>query len=667
MKKSRVFIFVTCLTMVAVAAEAQRRGFSSSGAGKGAYDGTASTSSWNIDSSLDGDCLAQFNKVCSELSPAQYQSVKAKYDAASAANYDSNADFETANALGYTLTADDGTTWSEAQAASTDLETDCNDTHNGNCDAITKTQFVQVNDGRADAVAAGYDGYADWSDANAQGYLQNATDQSVWAEAKANSLSAFCEAEVPGETECSALTKSQYQAAQNGNALMEAKIAKVTAGTLIASDLDDLGLDLTTNSTLGNNPAQWKVDYLETVLATASGTSKSDWQTTIDAFALSTSALWKIGQIQTGAAGHPTSDLSVALLSAAGVSSSYTSVSGIHTDLQGVITNASLTQSTDVDDATSLNSWIAGMANPSWSTTPSLSMTKAEDTVDASGDQIVLSPATSDLGTVSYAITGTDAASFSVSGGTITASGTIAPGDYAFTLTASTPYSTTDPARNFTLNVPDQVAQSSITIATKYVNPGATKTLSLSGGSGDGALTYTVTAGNCTVSGSTLTGASTVGNCTVKAVKASTLNYESAQTTKVIKVVTAISVKPNKKYTDGKCGSGWHTQEFSISGGQSPYEMVQAGWKVTQAQNVPTGSGLSGTISRAYSSGGLTTSQSSIKGSREFQRQTISGNKLKGRYRWTINYNGSSSNNWINMKVEDAVGQTKWFAWELDC
>ena len=99
----------------------------------------------------------------------------------------------------------------------------------------------------------------------------------------------------------------------------------------------------------------------------------------------------------------------------------------------------------------------------------------------------------------------------------------------------------------------------------------------------------------------------------------------------------------------------------------SPYEMVQAGWKVTQAQNVPTGSGLSGTISRAYSSGGLTTSQSSIKGSREFQRQTISGNKLKGRYRWTINYNGSSSNNWINMKVEDAVGQTKWFAWELDC
>ena len=184
-------------------------------------------------------------------------------------------------------------------------------------------------------------------------------------------------------------------------------------------------------------------------------------------------------------------------------------------------------------------------------------------------------------------------------------------------------------SRDFTLTVPDQVAQSSLSISTTYVNVSGTKTLATSGGSGDGAISYTVTSGSCTVSGSTLTGASSVGNCTVKATKASTLSYESASVTKVIKVVTALAINPSKKYTDGKCGSGWHTQEFAISGGQSPYHMVAAGWKVTQASNVPTGSGLSGYISRAYSSGGLTTSQSSIKGIREFQRQSITGNKLK--------------------------------------
>lgn len=349
MKKSRMLVIAVALSTIVVAAEAQRRGFSTSGSGSGAYDGSAATTSWDIDSSLDGDCLAAYSQVCSALSPAQYTTVKAKYDAAVAANYDSNADFETAEALGYSLTPADGTTWSSAKSANSSLETDCNDTHSGDCDAVTKTLFVEVNDGRADAIAAGYDSYSDWSDANAQGYSQNATDQAIWAEAKGNTLTAFCEAEVPGETSCSSLTKSQYQSAQNGNALMEAKIAKVTAGTLTAADLSELSLDLTTSSTLGSNPAQWKVDYLETVLATASGTNKSDWQTTINNFSLAAASQWYLYQIASSSDTtgiYAASNATTTLFENAGIlSATITDLSVTNTEIQTDIKSAGWTTS----------------------------------------------------------------------------------------------------------------------------------------------------------------------------------------------------------------------------------------------------------------------------------------------------------------------------------
>ena len=56
-----------------------------------------------------------------------------------------------------------------------------------------------------------------------------------------------------------------------------------------------------------------------------------------------------------------------------------------------------------------------------------------------------------------------------------------------------------------------------------------TTTLSATGGSGGGAVTYAVTAGgaNCTLSGSKLTGKA-VGTCTVTATKASDSNYNEA-------------------------------------------------------------------------------------------------------------------------------------------
>jgi hypothetical protein len=70
--------------------------------------------------------------------------------------------------------------------------------------------------------------------------------------------------------------------------------------------------------------------------------------------------------------------------------------------------------------------------------------------------------------------------------------------------------------------------------ATLTVNAGTpltyntTETLSTSGGSGGGAVTYTVTSGSCSVSGNQLTANSGTGTCSVTATKAADTNYNQA-------------------------------------------------------------------------------------------------------------------------------------------
>ncbi len=315
---------------------------------------------------------------------------------------------------------------------------------------------------------------ANFKTASSLGYSTSSADNTLFGEALGSSYTAHCRAEIDDDSaSCSDLTKTQFNSAKSGSALLATKKTKVTAGTLVLSDLTELGL---TTTALGSNPQQWQIDYLMTQLGTGNSVTKADWQTTITAFNSSTAALWKIAQIQSGASDHPTSDLSVSLLTGAGVSSSYTGISNIQTLLQGVITNATYTQSSDVTSASALDTWIAGLINPSWSTTPATSFSKAEDTVDSTGDQIVLTPASVDsTATITYTLSGDDASDFSVSGGTVTAAGTISPDTYSFTVTASTAYSTTSISRDFTLTVPDQVAQSSLSISTTYVNVSASK------------------------------------------------------------------------------------------------------------------------------------------------------------------------------------------------
>jgi hypothetical protein len=81
--------------------------------------------------------------------------------------------------------------------------------------------------------------------------------------------------------------------------------------------------------------------------------------------------------------------------------------------------------------------------------------------------------------------------------------------------------------------------QSSLMLAASpsSVNVNGTSTLSTTGGSGTGAVSYTLVSGPCTLSGATLTGTG-VGSCVVTATKAADSNYASATSSPVTVSVT---------------------------------------------------------------------------------------------------------------------------------
>jgi hypothetical protein len=68
----------------------------------------------------------------------------------------------------------------------------------------------------------------------------------------------------------------------------------------------------------------------------------------------------------------------------------------------------------------------------------------------------------------------------------------------------------------------------------------ASETLSSTGGSGTGAVTYAAT-GSCTVSGTTLTATSGTGSCSVTATKAADTNYNAATSAAVIVTLSKIN------------------------------------------------------------------------------------------------------------------------------
>ena len=351
--KKLSFILVAIILVVSVA-EA-RRGFSSSGSGKGRYSSDSSTSSWNVNSTLDADCQAQYGQPCAELTTGQYEIVQQKYTQATNAGYASNTDYVTASAIGYGLTSSDGSLWSSAKswAGNSAQNADCNSAYSGACNAISKTNFNDIYDGRQDAIDNGFTGYSDWLDAQALGYSQDNTtddpdlgddtsDAELWAEAKGNSIQTACQAEDSTITNCNELTRTQYKDAKQGNALIAAKKTIVTNGNLAASDLSELlGSDWASSSALTSSPSAWQLDYLETVLGTGANITKSDWQTTIDNYNAATASawyIWKIAASSDSSGTYAASNATTTLFNNAGVSAAVTALgvtnSQIATDIR---------------------------------------------------------------------------------------------------------------------------------------------------------------------------------------------------------------------------------------------------------------------------------------------------------------------------------------------
>jgi len=92
-------------------------------------------------------------------------------------------------------------------------------------------------------------------------------------------------------------------------------------------------------------------------------------------------------------------------------------------------------------------------------------------------------------------------------------------------------------------STPDKIAQSTLVASALSSNlpVNGSTTLSTTGGSGDGAVSYTVTSGSCTItSGTTLNAPSTAGTCSVTAAKAANATYLAATSAAITVTVTAI-------------------------------------------------------------------------------------------------------------------------------
>jgi uncharacterized protein with beta-barrel porin domain len=222
-------------------------------------------------------------------------------------------------------------------------------------------------------------------------------------------------------------------------------------------------------------------------------------------------------------------------------------------------------------------------------------------TVSASPTSIVVGTGTSTLSNSGGA--GTGAVTYAVTSGACTVSGnTLSAGSAAAgstcTVTATKAADSTYASTTTTVNV-SVVALSAQATLTASASPTSimvstgTSSLSTSGGSGTGAVTYAVTSGACTVSGSTLSAGSAAGGstCTVTATKAADSTYASTTATVNVSVL-ALSAQATltalASPTSIVVGTG--TSTLSTSGGSGTGAVTYA---VTSGSCTVSGSTLS--------------------------------------------------------------------------
>ena len=163
------------------------------------------------------------------------------------------------------------------------------------------------------------------------------------------------------------------------------------------------------------------------------------------------------------------------------------------------------------------------------SATPSSIVFNATSTLSATGG--------SGTGAVSFAVTNGNA--FCTVSGSILTGTSVGTCTVAATKVADANYDATTATVNVTVSAANQVTLTAIANPASIVL-GATSALSATGGSGTGAVSFAVTAGNtfCSIVGSTLTGTG-VGACTVTATKAADANYNVATSTVNVTVSAA--------------------------------------------------------------------------------------------------------------------------------
>ncbi len=190
-------------------------------------------------------------------------------------------------------------------------------------------------------------------------------------------------------------------------------------------------------------------------------------------------------------------------------------------------------------DRESTGSYIATCDNNGGPTTPQATLSIANNTMNVGTTLTLTTTGGSGSGSVTFALVSAGSAGCALSGavlsptssGTCTVSATKAgDGTYGSATTGSV-----------TITV-SKLTQSALTFTATATMFGTNLTLSTSGGSGTGTVTYSLTSAGsagCSLSGAVLS-TSSVGSCTVSATKASDSTYNSATTGTVSITVTAV-------------------------------------------------------------------------------------------------------------------------------
>ncbi len=143
---------------------------------------------------------------------------------------------------------------------------------------------------------------------------------------------------------------------------------------------------------------------------------------------------------------------------------------------------------------------------------------------------------------------------------------------------------------SFSISV-SRASQSSLTIPTTEATYGEPLTLSASGGSGTGALTWDKVSGVCTLTGSTLTPGSVGSSCVVKVTRAADGNFNS-RTSADTSITTVRAPQTGFSITSSSTFETGSTLSLTAAGGQSGGSIS---WVVTSGPCTVSGTALSST------------------------------------------------------------------------